>query len=328
MSIASPTLRSSSNTAPGPRLSRLPTSIWARPSTAETWTGTSNTASRSAAPRLTDSESEGTSVPASGTTWTSPPFSRSGSGTFVSSSLIAASPEILCGWRVARRNVPADHFVYGRRCRGLITVHAAIGPFDAAVAGCQCLIGRHGKPPFESTRTGNLLDLFFRGVINARTDPYGHMRSRDQVVKAVGGEGGDLDKRLPRQQRRCKLCRDRHSHFHRFGFKPGFDRRERAVQPAKPIGDHGKGGCDALRSFLLRLFLAGGKAVAIGLRLGIRAPALVFDQRDGRLFAGGGILIEQIFCRRCHCVLNRSIRLRRGSSRSEFHLLPRGPWLC
>src|SRR5208282_5205370 len=52
MSIASPTLRSSSSTVPGPSLSRSPISIRARPSTAETLTGTSNTASRSAAIRV------------------------------------------------------------------------------------------------------------------------------------------------------------------------------------------------------------------------------------------------------------------------------------
>src|SRR3954463_1724856 len=51
MSIASPTRRSSSSTVPGPSFNNSLTSILERPSTAETCTGTSNTASRSAARR-------------------------------------------------------------------------------------------------------------------------------------------------------------------------------------------------------------------------------------------------------------------------------------
>ena len=56
-----------------------------------------------------------------------------------------------------------------------------------------------------------------------------------------------------------------------------------------------------------------GKAVAISLRFGVRAPAFGLDQRDGRPFVGGEIVIEKIFCVRFHRYLNRSIRRRRGS---------------
>jgi hypothetical protein len=63
------------------------------------------------------------------------------------------------------------------------------------------------------------------------------------------------------------------------------------VQPFHGVGDQSKRG----RALALRLLLAGGKPVAIGLRFGVRAPALRLDQRNGRLDAGGEILVEQIF---------------------------------
>ena len=67
-----------------------------------------------------------------------------------------------------------------------------------------------------------------------------------------------------------------------------------------------------LRGFVLRLRLAGGKALAIGQRFGVRAPAFGLDQRDGRPFAGGEILIEQIFGGSLSCISRSALR-RRGS---------------
>src|SRR5690348_16956222 len=162
MSIASPTLRSSSSTAPGPSLSKLPTSICARPSTAETWTGTSNTASRSAAPRLTSSLSEGASVPASCTTCTSPPFSRSGSGTLVSSSLIAIVSGILCGGHVAGRYVAGDRLIDRRYGCSLVTDDAAVGPFDTAVAWRETFVGNDDQPALIAARASDFIDLLLR----------------------------------------------------------------------------------------------------------------------------------------------------------------------
>ncbi len=49
MSIASPTLRSSSRIEPADSCSSWATDMWARPSTAEMLTGTSNTGARSEA---------------------------------------------------------------------------------------------------------------------------------------------------------------------------------------------------------------------------------------------------------------------------------------
>src|SRR6185503_3787074 len=173
MSMASPTLRSSSSTAPGPSLSRLPTSICARPSTADTWTGTSNTASRSAAPRLTVSLSEGASVPASCTTCTSLLFSRSGSGTLVSSSLIAVVSGILCGRHVAGRYVAGDCLV-DRRCRcSVIANDAAVRPFDPTVTWRKVFVGNDGQPAVEAACARDLLDLLLRGLVDFCRNAHG-----------------------------------------------------------------------------------------------------------------------------------------------------------
>ncbi len=48
------------------------------------------------------------------------------------------------------------------------------------------------------------------------------------------------------------------------------------------------------------LFLSGGEALPVGLRLGIGTPTLMLDQANGRLLAGGEVLVEQIFGRRFH----------------------------
>src|SRR5689334_6684190 len=132
MSIASPTLRSSSSTAPGPSLSNSPTSIRARPSTAETCTGTSNTASRSAALREASSLSAVTGPLWRGTT--SGLLSSSGSGTLGSSLMPQASKTFSTGAAAAGRDVTLDRFA--DRGFGLAAVarNAAVRPFDAAVA--------------------------------------------------------------------------------------------------------------------------------------------------------------------------------------------------
>src|SRR4029078_8936280 len=201
MAMASPTLRSSSRTAPGPSLSRFPTSMWARPRTAETWTGTANTASRSAAPRLTVSLSEGARRPASCTTCTSLPFSRSGSGTLVSSSLIAVVSEILCGGHVAGRYVTGDRFIDPRcRCRGVAN-NAAVDPFDTAVTWCEVFVGNDGKPAIEAACSCDLLDLLLRRLVDVRRNANGDKRRGHQLVKAFGCERRDFGERLAGDQR-------------------------------------------------------------------------------------------------------------------------------
>src|ERR1700719_3582341 len=159
MSIASPTLRSSSSTVPGPSLRSSATSMRERPSTAETCTGTSNTASRSAAALLTVSMSA--AVARSGRMATSPPPSRSGSGTLASLSLIAR-PLLSFERAAARGRVAVDHLADGGLGRRAVTHHAAVGPFDAAVAGRDVGLRQHDQAPREPVRARRLLELLAR----------------------------------------------------------------------------------------------------------------------------------------------------------------------
>src|SRR5215510_362300 len=334
MSIDSPTLRSSSRTAPGPSLSRLPTSICARPSTAETCTGTSNTASRSAAPRSTGSLSEGASVPASCTTCTSLPFSRSGSGTLVSSSLIAVVSKSLCGGHITGRDITGDHLV-NRRCRcGVVADDAAVGPLDTAVARRETFVGNDGQPAVEAGCARDLLDLFLRGLVDVCRNTHGDERGGHQMMKTFGRERRNFSERLARDERRRELGGDRDRHLDGFSFKAGFNCGEGIVEPTEPVSDHRKCIGQALGGLLVGLLLSGIEACPIGLRLGIGAPAFMLDQGDGRLRSGGEVFVEQIFGSRFHSLpfshhlfrkpvstflnharLSKSVRLRRGSWR-------------
>src|SRR6185437_6050671 len=184
MSIASPTLRSSSITAPGPSFSRSPTSISERPSTAETLTGTSNTASRSAAPRSTGPPpSSLASAPASTAAIAVP--SRSGSGTsLLWSSLIASvsrnsnSHKRACsGARhrgQPRRHVAGDHVVDRRARRLRIARHAAFVPFDAAIACRHAGLGLHHQAALETAALGDVFQFLLGVVVDVGADPHHH----------------------------------------------------------------------------------------------------------------------------------------------------------
>src|ERR1700676_1079891 len=157
MSIASPTLRSSSRTVPGPSLRRSPISIRARPSTGDPCTGTSNTASRSEARRVVAPSGSGASGASSG----DPPPSRLGSG-ILPSSLILGSPQHF----VWRRQVASGVDIAGNRRaddrigRGAVALDAAIRPFDAAVTDRDVGFGEHHQPALETARARDIVELF------------------------------------------------------------------------------------------------------------------------------------------------------------------------
>src|SRR5215470_7693843 len=165
MSMASPTLRSSSSTVPGPRLSRLPTSIRARPSTAETWTGTSNTASRSAALRVSGSPpSDASAVACSVVCAAARSPSRSGSGILPSLSDIARASKgldvgtrVLCLLAAAHGDVAVNGLRDQRFGRAPITCQTAVRPFDAAVAGGDLGLAEHDQTPFVAARARDVL---------------------------------------------------------------------------------------------------------------------------------------------------------------------------
>src|SRR5262249_2807347 len=147
MSIASPTLRSSSSTVPGPSLSRSPISMRARPSIAETWTGTSNTASRSAAMRVVGPSGSGTTE----TSVAAPPSSRLGSGT-LASSLMLGPPQrfVRVGEAAPRADIACDRGADGGVGRGHVAADAAVGPFDAAIADGDVGLGEYDQPALEA----------------------------------------------------------------------------------------------------------------------------------------------------------------------------------
>src|SRR5258706_1842821 len=144
MSMASPTLRSSSSTVPGPSFNRSPTSMRARPSTADTCTGTSNTVSRSEAIREVGS-SFAASVAAAAAASIGPGWSRSGSGTLLLLSLMAqAFPDVL-RLRIGRGaclQVAPDRLTDFRLDRLAIALDPAVGPFDMAIARLDLRVGK------------------------------------------------------------------------------------------------------------------------------------------------------------------------------------------
>src|SRR5262245_48578854 len=111
-----------------------------RPSTAETRTGTSNSASRSAAVLLWDSGSPGASARSPGG---KAPFSRFGNGTLEGLSLMVAAFQLRMPGRAPpfhkSLNCLADHGVGGRA----VARHAAIGPFDPAIANRDIRLRQH-----------------------------------------------------------------------------------------------------------------------------------------------------------------------------------------
>ena len=155
MSIASPTLRSSSSTVPGPSWSSCRRPSWRVQAPPETCTGTSNTASRSAAPRVTLSASDETAVdpprreePPSCRDRAAEPCCRHSCGSLRAQ---AARPV-----SVRRDNVrrPRRWRLFRR---GHVADHAAIGPFDAAVADRDFGLGDHHQAAVEAAACGRSL---------------------------------------------------------------------------------------------------------------------------------------------------------------------------
>src|SRR5258708_38830167 len=157
MSMASPTLRSSSSTVPGPSLSRSPTYMRARPSTAETWTGTSNPASRSAAMRVVGPSGPGTI----GTSACPPPSSRLGSETLPSSLMLGSPQHFLCvGEAAPGADIARDRAADRRVGRGGVAADAAVGPFDTAIADGDIGLGEPDQPALETFRAHDVVELF------------------------------------------------------------------------------------------------------------------------------------------------------------------------
>src|SRR5271155_1515054 len=161
MSIASPTLRSSSTIVPLLSFKSWLTSIPDVPSTAETVTGTSNTASRSAELRL-GSPSLAPSVCRSAVLSTAlSSRARSGNST---SSLFAMSGSFVLTVPEIAGNQFFQRALYGGRC----AFRTAAAPFDTAIRTLERGIGRNLHAAVEA--------FFMRDFAGARGQSLGHLR--------------------------------------------------------------------------------------------------------------------------------------------------------
>src|SRR5271163_168633 len=175
MSMASPTLRSSSSTFPGPSLSRSPISIRARPSTADTCTGTSNTASRSEAMRLVSPSASASAGISTGI----PPPSRLGSGILLSSLILGSPQHFMCRKVAARTDIAGNRLADRRIGRGGVARDTAIGPFDAAVADRDIRFGEHDEPALEVAHAHDIVELLLGRSVQRVVDAHGDMRRGD-----------------------------------------------------------------------------------------------------------------------------------------------------
>src|SRR6267143_6777985 len=221
MSMASPTRRSSSSTVPGPSFSNSPTSIFERPSTAETCTGTSNTASRSAATR----EACSSSLYATSSITDVSAALRSGSGTCPSVSLMVHS-----SWSwfrlTAGRYIASDKFVDLGFDRRALQHYAAVGPLDSAVAGRDFRLRQDHKAALEAALFRQPLDPLACDLVEGIVDPDHEMRRRNQVRETIAYQSGDLTQRLGGNQPAAQLARHGDCDINGFGLHSGFNAGE------------------------------------------------------------------------------------------------------
>src|SRR6478609_1451195 len=295
MSMASPTRRSSSSTVPGPSFNSSPTSILERPSTAETCTGTSNTASRSAAMREACSSSLYATSSVAGTS----AALRSGSGTCVSVSLMVQSSWSLSRGLIAGRHVAPDKFVDLCFDRCALQHDAAIGPLDLAVAGVDVRLGQDHQTAREAALFGQPFDPLARGLVERIVDPHHEVRGRDQMRETIAHQRANLAERLAGNQLAAQLARHRHRDVDGFGLhpcrNPGKARRD-ALQSDRDLLKSQRGAAVAFR---LRLALPGLVTVAIGTGLGRCDPLRNLQRRRlplTPLVRRGEVDVEQEFC--------------------------------
>src|SRR6185312_10857320 len=199
---------------------------------------------------------------------------------------------------VPGRDIAPDKLVDLGVDRGALQHHAAVGPFDPAVAGRDLGLGEDDEAPLEAGLLGESLDALARQLVERGVDAHHEMRRRDQVREAFLDGARDLAERLGGDQLAAELARDRHGDLDRLGLHPRLD-----------AGDARRDGLHADLDLLQRqrraavalglgLALAGIEAVAIGALLGGRD--LLCDFGGGHLVARpvgrGEVGVEQEFC--------------------------------
>src|SRR3954471_11262342 len=146
---------------------------------------------------------------------------RSGSGTWVSVSLMAQSswPSGL----IAGRHVAPDKFVDLGFDRRALQHHAAISPFDPAVAGCDLRLGQDHQPALEAALGSLPLDLFAGSLVKTVVDANYEVRRRNQVREAIAHQSRDLAERLGGDQFAAQFSRNGDRDIDGLGFHPGLD---------------------------------------------------------------------------------------------------------
>src|ERR1700712_4936303 len=95
---------------------------------------------------------------------------RSGSGTWVSVSLMVQSSWPSASGLIAGRHIAPDEFVDLGFDGGALQHHAAVGPFNPAVAVGDGGFGQNPQPAFEAALSGLPFDSIAGGVVKLVVD--------------------------------------------------------------------------------------------------------------------------------------------------------------
>ena len=155
-----------------------------------------------------------------------------------------------------------SHAIRSAQRYAALAADAAIRPFDAAIARRHLRLGEHHQAALETARAHDLLEFLARGGIERIMDPHHDVRRRNQLAEAIARQGGNLGKRLARDQRRRQFSGDRDRDFDGLAFEPRLDRAQRFTGCSNAVGD----ALERTSNAPVALDLG------VGLRLGITAP--------------------------------------------------------
>src|SRR3979490_599819 len=184
---------------------------------------------------------------------------------------------------IAGRHIAPDKFVdLGFDGRAL-QHHAAVGPFDPAVAGCNLRLGQDHQPALEAALGGLPLDFLAGGLIEAVVDADHEVRRRDQMREALAHQCRDFAERLGGDEFAAQLARDGDRDVDGLGLHPRLDagKAQRDALDRNPDLFQGQRG--AAVAFRLGLALRRLVAVAIGAGLGGGDLLRDFGRRGGTL---------------------------------------------
>ena len=152
------------------------------------------------------------------------------------------------------------------------------------------------RRPAKPRAPRDRVELVLGDLVDVGGDAHHQVRRLDQVLEAFGDERGNLGERLARDQRGRKLAGDgdRHARTASVSSRASMPASAR-VELVEPVRHQRKRGGGARAASPCALRFAGGEALRSACDLGVDAPALGLDQRDGRLLAAGEVLVEDEF---------------------------------